>query len=84
MHAKDEFKDHNTKCLSFIAPVVHEDTKDYLDTALIRNQVSGKSTFIKPYTIHEFLTVTSEKKNIIDMDNYSRSILDEYRLKLSL
>lgn len=82
LNSDEEFKDYLNKYLSLIAPVIHEDTKDYFDISLINSQIQGKKIHIKPYNIKDFVNTTLMGNNFLDMDNYSNKIFEEFRIKL--
>jgi hypothetical protein len=59
--------------------VIHADTKDYLEVALIRAQQNGKKINGKPYNLSDFISVTKEVKNLPDMEEYTSHIFECFR-----
>lgn len=78
----EEFKIFSNRYLSLIAPVIHEDTKNYFDISLISSKAEGKQIHIKPYNINDFIKVTLAKANLSDMEDYSKGIIEEFKAKL--
>lgn len=78
-----KFKDYTTKYLSFVAPVIHEDTKGFFDIASVQNQVAGKRINIKPYDTESFVAVTLNKENFADMESYTNDVFSSFRKILS-
>lgn len=83
LNSNEEFKDYPNKYLSLVAPVIHDDTKEFFDVSLIKNQTDGKKISIKSYNIKDFIEITTAKSNFLDMDNYSKKIFAEFRSKLN-
>lgn len=83
LNANEEFKEYPTKYLSLIAPIIHEDTRDYFDVSLIQSQIQGRKIYIKPYNIEDFINTTITKTNLLDMSNYSKKVFAEFKSKLS-
>ena len=83
LNSNEEFKNYSDKYLSLIAPVIHEDTKEFFDVSLIKNQAEGKKIHIKPYNMKDFLDITLEKSNFSDMEDYSKKVFTEFKSKLS-
>jgi len=82
------FMENNTinhyisKYLSFIAPVVHQDTKEFYDYSIIRHKIKNKNFSLKPYSISEFVNVTLTSDNFKDMENYTKKIAENFRKNL--
>lgn len=79
--SNEEFAEHSTKYLSFIAPTIHEDTKEFYDISIIKNQKDGFKINIKPYSINDFVLVTTKKENFKDMKEYTKNIFSEFKSK---
>ncbi len=78
-----EFKKHLIKYLSFIAPIVHDDTKEFYDISIVKNQKKGYAISLKPYSIMDFVKVTLVKDNFNDMEAYTKKIMTDFRAQLS-
>ena len=78
-----EFGALPAKYLSFVAPAIHTDTRTFLDTVLVQVQSDNKSISIKPYDIASFTQVTKEKKNLTDMEEYSRGVFEDFKKRLA-
>lgn len=83
LYSNDEFKSHFIKYLSFVAPTVHEDTKEFYDISIVKNQKKGFRVNLKPYSINEFVEVTREKENFDDMEAYTKSVISDFRSQLT-
>lgn len=83
LNSDEEFKECSSKYLSFIAPVIHQDTKQFFDISLINNQVKGKMLNIKPYNIQEFVEVTNKKENFSDMEKYTKKVFEIFKSRLN-
>jgi hypothetical protein len=77
LNSAEEFKNHSEKYLSFVAPYVHEDTKNYYKTSLILSHSEGNVIYLKPYNIKDFLETTKNKKNFADMKDYTSSVVNK-------
>lgn len=84
LYSNDEFKNHLIKYLSFIAPIVHEDTKEFYDISIIKSQKKGYKVSMKPYSIVGFVKTTLHKKNFSDMERYTENVKTDFRERLSL
>jgi hypothetical protein len=62
--AKDFIKYHS-KYLSFVAPIIHNDTLNYYLYQI--HCFKNKNVYIKTYTINEFVEITNKKTNLEDM-----------------
>ncbi|MDH8702387.1 hypothetical protein M2138_001749 [Dysgonomonadaceae bacterium PH5-43] len=70
---------YNTKYLSFVAPYVHEDTSEFYKYCIVMHKTKEQKFYLKPYQIAEFVEITSSKNNFSDMQNYTDSVLVEFR-----
>jgi len=78
----EKFINHRDKYLSLVAPVIHDDTRMFMDTALVNIQEEGKYKSIKSYSFNEFISVTQEKRNLVDMEEYTNFVFDRFRTNL--
>ncbi len=84
LYSNDEFKNHLIKYLSFVAPVIHEDTKEFYDYSVIKGQKEGYQVNMKPYSMDGFVKITLQKENLSDMEQYTESVKSDFRSRLSL
>ena len=84
LYSNDEFKNHFVKYLSFVAPFVHEDTKEFYDISIIKSQKKGFKVSMKPYSMDDFVKTTIQKENFNDMEQYTESVKTDFRARLSL
>ncbi|MDZ7881073.1 MAG: AlwI family type II restriction endonuclease [Saprospiraceae bacterium] len=68
-----------SKYLSFVAPVIHTDTKDYFDYAVVRHRIKERNFNLKPYSISEFVAITLAKQNFEDMEDYSTQVINDFK-----
>jgi hypothetical protein len=71
------------KYLSLVAPVVHLDTHNYYENALIQCLRDDKIVYLKPYNLSEFIEVTKRKENLKNMEVFSQDIIDTICRKFS-
>ncbi|MCK9493349.1 MAG: AlwI family type II restriction endonuclease [Acholeplasmataceae bacterium] len=76
-------EDSRERYLSFVAPYVHPDTKNFYDNEIIRLLLSDTSVFMKTYTIKNFLNETLKRDNLDSMRNYTNEVIDGVRSKLT-
>ena len=84
LYSNNEFKNHFVKYLSFVAPVIHDDTKKFYDFSIIQAQEKGYKVNMKPYSMDSFVKITLQKQNFDDMKKYTKSVISDFREKLSL
>ncbi len=84
LYSNDEFENHFIKYLSFVAPFIHEDTKEFYDVSVIKGQKEGYKVNMKPYSMEGFVKTTLRKENFIDMEQYTESVKSDFRAKLNL
>ena len=82
LYSNEEFKKHSYKYLSFVAPIIHDDTKEFYDISLIKGQRHGYSVSMKPYSIDSFIKITLKQENFNDMEKYSARIIKDFKDKL--
>ena len=79
----NKLNDYLSKYLSFVAPVIHQDTKEFFDYAIVRHKIKDQSFNLKPYSINEFVEITQVSKNFEDMKNYTKNVIADFRNNLS-
>ena len=84
LYSNKELANYFIKYLSFIAPVVHEDTKEFYDISVIRSQKKGYKVNLKPYSINDFVDITLKKENFSDMDAYTENVKSDFKSRLDL
>lgn len=84
LYSNEEFKNHLIKYLSFIAPVIHEDTEEFYDISIIKGQEENYKVNMKPYTMRGFVETTLKKENFSDMEEYTKNVKSDFRERLSL
>lgn len=84
LYSNKEFENHFIKYLSFIAPVIHEDTKEFYDISVIKGQKEGYKVNMKPYIMNSFVETTLKKENFNDMEEYTENVKSDFRARLSL
>lgn len=72
-----------SKYLSFVAPFIHQDTKEFFDYSIVRHKIKDQSFNLKPYSINEFVEVTQVCENFDDMKNYTKGVLEGFRNNLN-
>jgi hypothetical protein len=70
---------YDSKYLSFVAPFVHEDTSVFYKYCIVMYKTKEQKFYLKPYQITGFIEVTSSKINFSDMQDYTDSVLAEFR-----
>lgn len=78
LYSNEEFSDRLNKYLSFIAPVVHEDVKDYFNYSIVQSKSKGYEVNLKPYPLTEFVEKTLKEENFIDMENYTKNVFKKF------
>ncbi len=72
-----------SKYLSFVAPIIHQDTKEFYDYSIVRHKIKEQSFNLKPYSIPEFIDITLTSGNFEDMEKYTNQVIEEFRNNLS-
>lgn len=70
------------KYLSFVAPYIHNDTEEWYKYSICNALDRQNAVYIKPYSIKDFIDVTVAKNNLQDMEEYSKNVIEEFRLRL--
>lgn len=78
----NKINSYQSKYLSFVAPMIHPDTKDYFDYSIIRFKIKEQNFNLKPYHISEFVKITLSRTNFEDMENYSKCIINDFKSTL--
>jgi AlwI restriction endonuclease. len=79
----NKINEYLSKYLSFVAPYVHPDTRDYYDYSIVRHKIKDQNFYLKPYSISDFLEITRAKTNFEDMTNYTNEVLTVFRNNLN-
>jgi hypothetical protein len=83
LSSNEQFKSYNAKYLSFLAPFIHEDTRNYYDSQIIMQKISNiKDLFINCYSISEFVEITTKGNNIENMREYSIELINKIKKEL--
>lgn len=77
--SNERFNSYTHKYLSFIAPYVHEDTRNFYDYQLLLHKPTSGELFIKSYSIEEFINTTSTTSNLKDMQEYTTEVIDRIK-----
>lgn len=78
----NKINNYLSKYLSFVAPVIHQDTKEFYDYSIVRHKINDQNFNLKPYSISEFINTTLSKLNFTDMETYTHKVYDEFRKNL--
>ncbi|NLP20473.1 MAG: AlwI family type II restriction endonuclease, partial [Bacteroidales bacterium] len=62
-----------------VAPIIHQDTKEFYDFSIVKHKSKEQSINIKPYSIPEFIDVTLKTDNFNDMENYTNQIINDFK-----
>lgn len=74
--------DKPLKYLSFVAPVVHPDTEEFYNNAIINMIINDDDNcYIKAYNIENFVDTTQRKHNLQDMRAYKDDIVKKMKKK---
>ena len=83
LYSNEEFDDRLIKYLSFIAPTIHQDVREFFDYSIVKSKSSDYDVNIKPYTLPEFIEVTQVNENFADMTNYTKNVFESFRNTLN-
>jgi len=83
LYSNEEFDDRLIKYLSFIAPTIHQDVREFFDYSIVKSKSSDYDVNIKPYTLPEFIEATQVNENFEDMTNYTKEVFESFRKNLS-
>lgn len=79
----NKINNYLSKYLSFIAPIIHQDTKEFYDYSIVRHKIKDQSFNLKPYSIPEFIDITLTSNNFKDMENYTVQVIEKFRNNLN-
>lgn len=82
LHSSEEFMSRSKKYLSLVAPLIHQDTREFFEYSLVKHQREGKKVYIKAYPLKEFVEITMKKDNLRDMEVHTRKILTSFASRL--
>lgn len=83
LYSNEEFNDRLTKYLSFVAPTIHQDVREFFDFSIVRSRSSEYNVSIKPYDLQEFVGVTQNRANFEDMQGYTSQVIESFRNNLN-
>ncbi len=83
LYSNEEFSNKIKKYLSFVAPIIHKDVKEYFNYSIVQSKSTNYIVNIKPYSLEDFVDITIRKENFKDMEEYSSKILNEFRKNLN-
>lgn len=75
----NQFNNYLSKYLSFVAPIIHPDTKNYYDYSIVQQRINRQNIYLKPYNIEEFVKITVEKTNLEDMKQYTNNVMRDFK-----
>lgn len=79
----NKINNYLSKYLSFVAPFIHQDTKEFYDYSIVRHKIKEQSFNLKPYSISEFIDTTLITENLKDMENYTSQVIEDFRNNLN-
>lgn len=79
----NKINNYLSKYLSFVAPFIHQDTKEFYDYSIVRHRIKDQSFNLKPYSIPEFIDTTLASENFNDMENYTSKVIEDFRNNLN-
>jgi hypothetical protein len=79
----NKINNYLSKYLSFVAPYIHQDTKEFYDYSIVRHKIKEQSFNLKPYSISEFIEVTLATNNFKDMEYYTSQVIEDFRNNLN-
>lgn len=83
LYSNEEFNDRLTKYLSFVAPTIHQDVREFFDFSIVKSRSSEYNVSIKPYDLQEFVEVTQSCGNFEDMQGYTNQVIESFRNNLN-
>ena len=82
LFSNEEFANHFIKYLSFIAPQIHQDTKEFFDYQIVKTKSNKYDVYIKPYSIKDFINIILKSDILEDMNKYTQEIIYDFKSKL--
>lgn len=83
LYSNEEFDDRLIKYLSFVAPTIHQDVREFFDFSIVRSKSNEYDVSIKPYDLNEFVDVTMVSENFEDMRNYTNNVIENFKNNLN-
>ena len=82
LYSNTEFEDRIIKYLSFIAPIIHEDVREFFNFSIVKSISNNYEVNIKPYNLDDFINVTNASENFEDMRGYTNHVIDSFKNNL--
>ena len=79
----NKINNYLSKYLSFVAPFIHQDTREFFDYSIVRHKIKDQRFNLKPYSISEFIDTTLTSENFKDMENYTSKVIENFRNNLN-
>ena len=83
LYSNEEFNNRLIKYLSFVAPIIHQDVREFFDYSIVKSRSSEYDISIKPYNLNEFVEITQVNENFDDMRNYTNNVIDMFKNNLN-
>jgi hypothetical protein len=83
LYSNEEFDDRLIKYLSFVAPTIHQDVREFFDFSIVKSKSNEHDVSIKPYDLKEFVDITMGSQNFDDMRNYTQEVINAFRNNLN-
>ncbi len=83
LYSNEEFADRLKKYLSFVAPVIHQDVREFYHYSIVQSKSKGYEVNLKPYSVDDFVKITLKKENFADMEQYTKNVINEFRKNLN-
>lgn len=83
LYSNEEFDDRLIKYLSFVAPTIHQDVREFFDFSIVRGKSNEYDVSIKPYDLNEFVDITMVSENFDDMRNYTNNVIKNFKNNLN-
>lgn len=83
LYSNEEFADRTKKYLSFVAPVIHQDVKEFFNYSIVQSKSKDYEVNLKPYEIEEFVKTTCKNENFEDMEQYTQEVIEKFRKNLN-
>ncbi|MBI9008448.1 MAG: AlwI family type II restriction endonuclease [Tenericutes bacterium] len=80
-HLLSENGSYNSRYLSFVAPVIHLDTRAWFDYTIFKHNSLSTDIYIKPSNITDFINVSILKNNLIDIEKYSSNVISSMQIQ---
>ncbi|MCD6555935.1 MAG: AlwI family type II restriction endonuclease [Bacteroidales bacterium] len=83
LYSNEEFADRTKKYLSFVAPVIHQDVREFFNYSIVQSKSKDYEVNLKPYEIEEFVKTTCKNENFEDMEQYTQEVIEKFRKNLN-